>query len=289
MRSETPPHARRYWAALILLMTGTLAGAWHNRTMSMGNQDPVSGTTRSLVAVPASALGRFSRWTSDETSWLFHGRAIAVENAQLRKRVEDLELQNATLAEAERRYEQQRDDLGFVRPLVPKPLAADVLARRTNPDFDTILISRGSRDGVHINSVARTRNGLVGKVSEIGMTTATVILLTDPNGGVGARVQRTGSHNDIGVCKGDYGRLVPMIDLAIDADIKIGDTIVTSGFSTVVPTAIKSASTLIRTYPKGIPIGTVVSIKDEEGSIGKIAKIRPIVDFDRLEEVYILP
>ena len=79
-----------------------------------------------------------------------------------------------------------------------------------------------------------------------------------------------------------------MIDLPNDADIKPGDLIVTSGFGTIVHTGAKGASNLIQTYPKGIPIGTVVEVKGEEGSVSKVATLRPVVDFDRLEEVYIL-
>jgi rod shape-determining protein MreC len=289
MRAERTSHARRYWAALLLLLAGSLAGTWHNRTAGSGRQDIISGTARTVVAPPAHALGGVSRWGSGQLGWLLNGRAVAAENRRLKARVEDLEGQNAQLLEAERRYEQLRDDLKFVRSLKQEPLAADVLARRPNPDFDTILISRGSRDGVHVNSVVRTRLGLVGKVSEVTPTTATVILLTDPNGGVGARVQRATSRSGIGVCKGDGNPLIPLIDLPNDADIKPGDIIVTSGFSTVLPSATKGAPGILQTYPKGLPIGTVVEVKNEEGSVGKIARLRPSVDFDRLEEVYVLP
>jgi rod shape-determining protein MreC len=79
-----------------------------------------------------------------------------------------------------------------------------------------------------------------------------------------------------------------MIDLPYDADIKPGDLVVTSGFGTVIRAAAKGAPNLIQTYPKGIPIGTVVEVKGEEGSVSKIATLRPVVDFERLEEVYVL-
>lgn len=288
MRAQKAPHARRYWAALLFLMTGTLAGAWHNRATDRGKQDVVSSAVRMGVAPPARAAGGVSRWFGDQAGWLLHGRSLEAENQKLRTRVEELEGQTAELAEAQRENEQLRADLKFVQVQKRDLLAADVIARRADPNFDTILISRGSRDGVHVNSIVRTRNGLVGKVSEVSLTTATVILLTDPNGGVGARVQRPAS-NAVGVCKGDYSPLLPLLDLAGDADIKPGDVVVTSGFSTVVPGGAKNNPNILQTYPKGIPIGTVVSVKGEEGSISKVAVIRPGVDFDRLETVFVLP
>ena len=288
MRSERTPHARRYWAALIFLMTGTLAGAWHNRAESRGRQDVVSGVVRTIVAPPARGVGGVSRWFSDQTGWLLHGRALSVENAQLRNRVAELEGQQAECVEAQRENEQLRLDLKFAQSQKRPLLSADVIARRPDPNFDTILISRGSRDGVAVNNIARTRNGLVGKVSEVSPTTATVILLTDPNGGVGARVQR-GVSGAVGVCKGDYSALIPLLDLAGDADIKPGDIVVTSGFSTITPGGTKTNPNILQTYPKGIPIGVVVSVKGEEGSVSKIATVRPGVDFDRLETVFVLP
>ena len=288
MRPQRAPHARRYWAALIFLMSGTLAGAWHNRSADRGRPDVVSGVVRTVVAPPARGVGGVSRWFGDQTGWLLHGRALSAENEKLRTRVAELEGQAAECVEAQRENEQLRQDLKFVQSQKHDLLSADVIARRPDPNFDTILISRGSRDGVKINSIVRTRNGLVGKVSEVSFTTATVILLTDPNGGVGARVQRAAS-NAIGVCKGDYSPLLPLLDLAGDADIKPGDVIVTSGFSTVAPGGTKTSPNVLQTYPKGIPIGTVVSVKGEEGSVSKIATIRPGVDFDRLETVFVLP
>ena len=289
MRSERTRHARRYWAALIFLLMGSMAGAWHNRATTKGRQDVVSGAVQTVAAPPAHAVGGVSRWISNQTGWLLHGRAISDENRRLKARVADLEGQNAAFQEAERENQQLREDLKFVRTEKTPLLAADVLARRVNPDFDTIVISRGSRAGVHVNSIVRARAGLVGKVSEVSPFSATVILLTDPNGGVGARVQRAGGRSAIGVCKGDYNALVPMIDLPGDADIKAGDLIVTSGFGTVVQPAAKGAPTVLQTYPKGLPVGVVVSVEGEEGSISKIARIRPCVDFDSLEQVYVLP
>ncbi len=296
MRSDQTPSARRYWVALILLFAGALVGYWHNRTTASGRTDALSGFAQTIVSPPARALHGVTRWFGDQTGWLFRGRSLAAENQRLREHMDDLERKNAELTELAGRYDQLRDDLGFVKSINPPPLAADVVARHVNPDFDTIVISRGKRDGVHVDSVVRTRKGLVGKVSEVSYLTATVILLTDPNGAVGARVQRDGSRNQskepvlaIGVCKGDHSSLIPLIDLPYDADIRPGDLVVTSGFGRPQSESTKGDSRPHPIYPRGLPIGTVVSVKEEEGSVGKVAKLHPVVDLDRLEEVYVLP
>lgn len=289
MRSDQSSPARRYWVALILLLVGAVVGVWHNRTTASGRTDYISGAAQAIVSPPARLLHGMTRWFGHQTDWLLRARSLAADNQRLQARMADLELENARLKELEGRYDQLRDDLGFVKSVNPPPLAADVVARHVNPDFDTIVISRGKRDGVHVDSVVRTRLGLVGKVSEVSLLTATVILLTDPNGAVGARVQREGARNGIGVCKGDHSGLIPLIDLPYDADIRPGDLVVTSGFGTPQSDSTKSDSRPHPIYPRGLPIGKVVSVKEEEGSVGKVAKLHPVVDLDRLEEVYVLP
>lgn len=274
MRSDENRGARRYWPALILLLLGTLAGAWHNRAVDHGRQDFVAGAVRGVVAPPAGMLARASHWLSIQTGWIFQGRALASENRVLRQRVAELEGENAGLQESAAAGKRLWADLQFVTHEARRPLAAEVVARRTDPKFDTLLISRGSRDGVHPHSVVRTRDGLVGQVSEVTFTTATVILLTDQNSSVSARVQRAKSRA-VGICQGDYNPEIPFSDLNNDADIKLADRVVTSGLGGI--------------FPKGIPIGLIVGIKMDDGSLTKTARLRLAVDFDRLEEVYVLP
>lgn len=274
MHSDRTPPTRRYGLMVLFLVMGALMGAWHNRAADRGRSDMVAGAVRGAVSPPASLLGRASRWVSVQTGWLFHGHSVSLENQRLRAQVAQLQQENAQMREAQIDVGRLRDDLNFVHRTHPTPLAADVIARRTNPSFDTLLISRGSRDDVKKRDVVVTPLGLVGLVSEVSPTTATVVLLTDENAPVSARVQRPESRA-VGICKGDYTRLLPLLYLPGDADVRVGDTIVTSGMGGI--------------YPKGLPVGTVAKVKSDEGNVTKTALLRPAVDFDRLEEVFVLP
>ncbi len=272
MRTEKTPRTRRYWAALSFLLVGSLAGAWHNHQVDRGRSDIVAGAVRGVIAPPATALGRVSHWFRDQTSWIFQGHALADENRRLKARVAELESENAALREAQTKYDQLRADLGFVQAARNSLLASDVIARRPDPKFDTLVISRGSLDGVRPNSVVVTREGVVGRVFEVTPTTASVLMLTDQNSGVGARVQRPNSRAT-GICKGDNSPQLSLVYLPNDADVRVGDVIVTSGLGGV--------------FPPGLVIGTVMQVKAEEGNILKSARLRPNVDFDRLEQVYV--
>ena len=68
--------------------------------------------------------------------------------------------------------------------------------------------------------------------------------------------------------------LCQMIYLPLDSDVVVGDRVITSGLGEI--------------FPKGIPIGEVIEVLDEERDMYKTAIIRPNVDFMRLEEVLII-
>ena len=274
MRSETTPRARRYWAALIFLLLSVLLGAWHNRVTARSGQDPVVGGVRGVLAPPVGGLSGASRWFGRQTGWLFRGHSVDTENRHLKERVAQLEGENAAMQEAQTNFNRLRNDLGFVHANASRLLAADITARKSDPKFDTLIINRGSRDGVRIDSMVRTRNGLVGRVFEVTPGTASVLMLTDQKSGVGGRVQRAASRA-VGVCEGNNSSRLELKYLPGDADIKKGDVIVTSGLGGI--------------FPAGQVIGTVESVKADENNVGKTAVVHPLVEFDSLEEIYVQP
>lgn len=274
MRAERTPRAGRYWAVVIFLGLGTLAGIWHNRQVERGRPDYLAGAVRYVIAPPARLAGKVSHWFGAETEWLTHGRSVAADNQRLRARVAELEEANASLREAQTSYDRLRADMGFVQEKGQPKIPADVIALRPDLKFDTLIIARGSGDGIKPNSVVVTKNGVVGRVFEVEPGTASVLMLTDQKSGIGARVQRAGSRV-VGVCEGNNSSLLTMLGLGNDADIKVGDVIVTSGLGGV--------------FPKGLVIGVVSDVQLDTANVGKLVHVRPRVNFDRLEEVYVLP
>jgi rod shape-determining protein MreC len=97
-----------------------------------------------------------------------------------------------------------------------------------------------------------------------------VQLLVDRNAGAGALVERSRAQ---GVVLGSAEDLLQMEYVASIADVKPGDTIVTSGIDGI--------------YPKGFVIGTVQRV-DKGNGIYKVVSVRPSVDFNRLEDVLVV-
>ncbi|MDD4601198.1 MAG: rod shape-determining protein MreC [Negativicutes bacterium] len=154
-------------------------------------------------------------------------------------------------------------------------VAAKVIARDPGTWTSTIIINKGSADGITKDMAVVTPQGLVGDVTSVYNTTAKVQLILDQCSAVGALVQRPESRV-AGIVEGNGAnpQAPRMINIARDADIIKGDQIITSGFGGI--------------YPKGLPIGQVMDVVNDKGGLLKYAVVKPAVDFDRLEEVLII-
>jgi rod shape-determining protein MreC len=115
--------------------------------------------------------------------------------------------------------------------------------------------------------------GLVGRVVATTSTRATVVLLRDPTSGVGVRAERSGV---TGIAEGlTAHRDLQMTFVDSNADLKTGDLVVTSGLQN-------------GRFPAGIPVGQIVSATREPSSLSLEVRIKPSVDFDRIEFVKVL-
>ncbi len=155
-------------------------------------------------------------------------------------------------------------------------LPAEVIARSTDRWFEMVTISKGSLQGVKAGMPVVTSMGLVGSVYTTAFNSAQVLLLTDPRRAVSAMVQRSRDPGVVGVVEGNIehqGSFI-MKNLPADADIKKGDTIISSGLGPL--------------FPKGLLLGTVTEVKDDQFGFLKHAAIEPAVNFYRLEEIFVL-
>lgn len=197
----------------------------------------------------------------------FHLRS---ENRLLRAELVRLQLQNAALQETSQENRRLRQLLGFKQKQDFTYLPAEVIAHDSGRLMNTILIDIGTRDGVKPNLAVVTSEGLVGRVVEAGPISAVVQLLSDRNCQVSGLVQRSRVK---GIVTWEHG---PELDvrLPLRADIRIGDWVVSSGLGGV--------------FPRGLVIGQVVGVSLEEMGLFRRARITPRVDFNRLEEVFVI-
>ncbi|MBO8234620.1 rod shape-determining protein MreC [Prochlorococcus marinus XMU1419] len=149
-------------------------------------------------------------------------------------------------------------------------ISAAVISRKTGSWWRQIILNKGSKDGVEIGSIVIGPGGLLGRVNNTSLFTASVILLTSPESKVGVwldRIQINGLLVGVG---DDYPSLILYTK---NADIKVGDFVSSS-----------PASTLL---PPNIPIGIIQSV-DKPSKAKKTAKISLLANPYAIDWVQIL-
>jgi len=150
---------------------------------------------------------------------------------------------------------------------------AKVIGRNPANWYEIITLDKGKKQGISPGMVVVNHDGLIGRVIQVTINTADVLLILDREGAVGGRIFE--NRHTPGVVVGvDNSQYLQMIHLPHDVPIEENQTVVTSGLGGV--------------YPGGIRIGTVIEVALEPEGLMKKAKIKPFVDFSRLEEVFII-
>lgn len=152
-----------------------------------------------------------------------------------------------------------------------KVLAARVIGKDPSNWSSTVIIDKGVFHGIRKGAACVSFLGLVGRVTETGRYASKILLLNDPNVNVSARLQR--SRQEGLVCGSLGGSLILKL-LPKDCDVVAGDTVVTSGLTTV--------------YPKDLLIGTVSAVSKDFSGLNQYAVVKPAVDLSSLEEVLIV-
>jgi len=197
-------------------------------------------------------------------------RGVRAENEQLKKQLADLQVQFQQERAAAEHAHQLEALLGFQRQVGVQTIAAGVIGAGASPDFRTMTVDKGSSAGLKANMAVISPSGVVGRVVTVASRASKVQLLVDRNAGAGALVERSRAQ---GVVLGSGEDLLRMDYVSGIADVKPGDTIVASGIDGI--------------YPKGFLIGKVESV-DRGAGIFKVIRVRPAVDFNRLEEVLVV-
>ena len=158
--------------------------------------------------------------------------------------------------------------LNFKKSIPYMSIAAQVIGRDPSNWSNSVIIDKGSINGIKDNMAAMSTRGLVGRIVEVGQRSSKVLLITDPNLKVGITILR---NRQGAIMVGRPGGRCKAVYISLDSDAKAGDKVITAGFGSV--------------FPKGILIGEIEKVGKEEGRLYKYAVIRPSQDLSKLEEV----
>jgi rod shape-determining protein MreC len=204
------------------------------------------------------------------------------ENAKLKKELAAARRQAIENATAVRENERLRALLHFRDgprfPVGYRGVATRVIARPPTIYAQDVLVAAGSSDGVGVNDPVVTEDGLVGLVTEVTGGVAKVTLLTDQESAVSAVDAESGAAGMVRRGPSDESALV-LDRVGKDQQVNEGDKVITAGWRT---------GRLESLYPRGIPIGIVSGVGQQDVDLYKRIQVTPLVDFDSLDDVIIL-
>jgi rod shape-determining protein MreC len=246
--------------------------------MSLSSRTRYVGETRTLaertVMTIFSPVPKLVNVVGGTTKDMYHGyldmRRAVNENVDLRRKVASLTTENLKLRQSEGDLRRLRSLLAYSEQFNMQTSMAQTIMLDTAGRFKSIIIDRGSAEGVEVNDVVANANGLIGRVVLTTSDLAKVQLVTDNNCAVGALVERTRRQ---GVVRGNGTNVIEMFDIPSLADVQAGDRILTAGIDGI--------------YPKGIPIGVITKAEGGE-SLFKTIQLKTAVDFGTVEEVIVI-
>ncbi len=150
-------------------------------------------------------------------------------------------------------------------------VTADVIAVDQSSIARSIIINRGTRDGIDVGMPVTTDLGLVGRIIRVSSNASQVQLINDENSAVSSRLQTTRAEGSIiGLASG----VLRLTFVDLDEEIVENDLVITSGLG--------------GNFPPDIVIGQVTSIRQFEFELFQEAEVRSLVDFDTLEFVLVI-
>ena len=196
---------------------------------------------------------------------------VREENTRLREELQNYKAHNVKFREAAATNIRLAKLLELKEALPPPTLAAEIVGRDPSPWFKTLIINKGSTDGIEKGMPVLTVEGVVGQIVETTPHFSKIILATDPNSAIDAMVQTTRAQ---GMIRGTGSKEYTLEYVLRNDAVTTGDHVITSGLGGV--------------FPKGIPVGTVSNVITSERGMFHTIEVTPSVDFSKLEYIVII-
>ena len=226
-----------------------------------------------------SGINGVGNFVSDTINSINELRELKGAYEQLQNKINEYEEIEKDIAELRNENSALRQQLGFSANSPFHNIPAEVIGKDPGNTFNSIIINKGRSAGIQRNmpvvALQDGYHGLVGKISEVGQFSAVIVPIYNESAYVSARLQNSryeglisGSGYSESILKMEYVKKIAR------EQIKYGDFVITSGMKSI--------------YPKGIYIGRVTAIEGKEWDTSLLLEIEPIVDFTRLEYVFVL-
>ena len=239
-----------------------------------GDTGPIHAVRAGVVTItsPVRSLGSVIASPFNGLGNIFANLTASQETLdELREQNKELTAQVAELSEAQETATRLEGLLELKSTYNLQSTAARIVGSSTDAWSRTVTIDKGSLDGLAINMPVTDSSGVIGQIIEVAPTSAVVRLITDEASGVSAMVQSTRAQ---GILQGQPDGTLRLEYVSVDADVKEGDIIVTSGIGGI--------------YPKGLPLGTVASVEREPNALYYTVVVNVTSTTENNEEVLVI-
>lgn len=154
-----------------------------------------------------------------------------------------------------------------------KTIPAQIIKNSYTLQNNIVLINKGSNDSILHDYGVITSKGILGVIDNTSGNYSTVISILNTSSKISAKLKKTDHYGSL-TWNGRASGTVQLIEVPVKANVKFGDTIVTSGFSQI--------------FPKGIPIGTVKDYTPDAAENYYTINVKLFNDMTSIEHVYII-
>lgn len=263
---------RRYRFALV--MAALLLGGLTLFSVNAGRDPSSSVTGRLLLEImgpPQRAVSAVGEWIGGIWNRYFALVQVARQAEDLKRQVASYRQQLTDVEELRLANARLQALLSLKGQINAPQVAAQVVGVDPTNYFRTVIIDKGSSDGVDTQMPVVNAQGVVGRVIWASAGYAKVLLLVDPNAAMDVLVQRSRARGIVEGAGSDTLRLKYVLHAE---DVGPGDRLVATGADGV--------------FPKGMLVGLVRAVKQEGKGVFQLIEVEPAVNFDRLEEVVVI-
>ncbi len=237
-----------------------------------GTIAPVEGVLATPLNFLSGIFNDISQTVNSAITDLSEIQELRQRNAELEEALAQFQAELVGLREINSDYQRLSDLLEYTTSVQNQEfVTADVINFDQSSLLRTIVINRGARDGIARGMPVVTRQGLVGRIVEVSANASRVLLINDPSSYVSARLQTSRAEGSV---EGQLTGNLRMIDIPLNADVREGDLVLTSGLG--------------GNFPADIVIGQVTSTRQFEFELNQEAEVRSLINFDTLEFVLVV-
>ncbi|MBE6948590.1 MAG: rod shape-determining protein MreC [Ruminococcaceae bacterium] len=237
----------------------------------------IGRTVNTLTAPARRMLASVADSMEQLYDYLYKFDTLEAENEELKLRIAELEEERRDYAEVSAENQQLRDLLDLSSRNEELKFEEVSILSWTSSNYDSsFTISKGEKDGLELLDCVITGSGhLIGQITELSATTATVTTVIDPDTSLGAMIYEVG---ELAMAEGDFQLMqdgaLKLTYLDEKTQVVEGYTITTSGRS--------------GTYPRGLVIGTVEMVEMDELGLNDYAVVIPAADLQQISTAYVV-